>query len=369
MPFTLTFGPYTDAIGTVLEGIKGRLVPSTRVLNLDTGAVILEAPVDFTLEFDADGTAKVEGLPFSDEPGLSPQGFTYRVSWPGVDRKVTPESKTFVVPVESGATVDYDKLQHSDVSPGIMVPIAASLQQVEDATAAASAAEASAVEAATSASAALDFADGAADAAHAAQVYSEASAASATAAAQSATASAGSATTAAGSASAAASSAQSAEADAAEARTIAANALVTATVVGDNLILADLDGDTVNAGNVRGPQGLPGDLTPAVRGNPNASFTITAANLPSTRVWPLTQNLSVLISSTNPDGSISGTVTLVIKQAASGGPYTVTWPATLEWAGDAPGPVMPTAPNAELIIHLFWTGSAWRGMVGGVFLP
>jgi hypothetical protein len=25
--------------------------------------------------------------------------------------------------------------------------------------------------------------------------------------------------------------------------------------------------------------------------------------------------------------------------------------------------------NAELIVHLLWTGVAWRAMVGGIFYP
>jgi hypothetical protein len=65
---------------------------------------------------------------------------------------------------------------------------------------------------------------------------------------------------------------------------------------------------------------------------------------------------------------VSGTVTIILKQAASGGPYTVTWP-TIEWAGDAPAPTMPTVANSELIVNLFWTGQAWRGSVMGVYYP
>lgn len=122
---------------------------------------------------------------------------------------------------------------------------------------------------------------------------------------------------------------------------------------------------------VKGDTGLKGDsgdLAPAVQSSPLATYTITAAILPSTMTWLLARNV-VISFGTDPVATISGTATFVIKQAATGGPYTVTWPSTLEWANDAPAPTVPTTPNAELIVHLFWTGSAWRGMVGGVFFP
>jgi len=47
---------------------------------------------------------------------------------------------------------------------------------------------------------------------------------------------------------------------------------------------------------------------------------------------------------------------------------TLTWPTNVEWAGDI-APLMPTVLNSELIVHLMWTGFAWRGLVAGVFFP
>lgn len=114
------------------------------------------------------------------------------------------------------------------------------------------------------------------------------------------------------------------------------------------------------------PKGDPGDLTPAVTGNQNGIWTIAANNLPSTRQWTLLGNLTLTTLPT-PPSNVSGTISLVIKQAPSGGPYTVTWPSGILWAENAPAPVMPTTANAELIVHLFWTGQAWRGMVAGVY--
>jgi hypothetical protein len=127
---------------------------------------------------------------------------------------------------------------------------------------------------------------------------------------------------------------------------------------------------TIPRGDVgaKGDKGDPGDLTPTSAAAATGSSTIDAATVGITRVRTLTQNL-VWSMGSNPAADKAGTFTVVLKQAASGGPYTVTWPAALEWAGDALPPAMPTVANAELIVHLFWTGVAWRGMVAGVFYP
>jgi hypothetical protein len=131
----------------------------------------------------------------------------------------------------------------------------------------------------------------------------------------------------------------------------------------DLIPLADLKG-------AKGDKGDPGDLTPA---SSNATTTWSggyglAYTSPQTVTRLLAGNVTLNSLAAATTG-VSFTVTLVIKQAASGGPYTVTWPATLEWANDAPAPAMPTAANAELIVHLFWTGVVWRAMLGGVFFP
>lgn len=140
------------------------------------------------------------------------------------------------------------------------------------------------------------------------------------------------------------------------------------------------------AATARGPQGPKGDPgTPGsqgpqgVQGNPGdvgAAFistgvtgaqTISGSPLGTTQNWTLGGNITVGLTAT-PPSTVAGTATLVIKQAASGGPYTVTWP-TLEWASDAPAPSMPSTANAEMIVHLFWTGTAWRAIYGGSFFP
>jgi hypothetical protein len=112
-----------------------------------------------------------------------------------------------------------------------------------------------------------------------------------------------------------------------------------------------------------------GDQAPAV----NTTGVTGAINnaswaMPSTRTLTLAGNTTLTLN-TNPLATVSLTVTLIIKQAASGGPYTFTWPASLEWAGDAAAPSMPVTANAELMVHLFWTGLAWRAFLAGVFYP
>jgi len=119
-----------------------------------------------------------------------------------------------------------------------------------------------------------------------------------------------------------------------------------------------------------GPQGNPGDLSTrnGMAGSGNVQFL--ASHLGTTWSTTLSGTLTPFIPTAPPPASgFAGTITLVIKQAASGGPFTVTWPAAIEWPNDATGPAMPTVAGAELIVHWFWTGTAWRGIPGGVFFP
>jgi hypothetical protein len=100
-----------------------------------------------------------------------------------------------------------------------------------------------------------------------------------------------------------------------------------------------------------------------------ATFDVTAAHLHTVRTLTLGANLTITINATNPSSSIADVVTLYLKQPASGGPYTVTWPTTLEWPEDASAPAIPTAANGELCVRLEWTGTVWRAFPGGRFLP
>jgi len=120
---------------------------------------------------------------------------------------------------------------------------------------------------------------------------------------------------------------------------------------------------------VKGDKGDPGDLTPSDSNTWTGAITLGPYTGPTTRVRTLTGNTTIANPPTAGTSGVSYTVTLVVKQAATGGPYTVTWPAALEWANDAAAPSMSTASNSELIVHLFWTGVAWRAVLGGVFFP
>lgn len=121
MPFTLTFGPYMKPNGgAAFAGMKGQILVMNRVVNTLTGSALSTEPVEFTI--GGDGTAQVTDLPYSDEPGLSPRGFKYRVRWPEA-RGVTPPSKIFVVPSGAGSPVDYDLLSVSTTAPTVSVPL------------------------------------------------------------------------------------------------------------------------------------------------------------------------------------------------------------------------------------------------------
>ncbi len=134
-----------------------------------------------------------------------------------------------------------------------------------------------------------------------------------------------------------------------------------------------VDGTRKDLGAALGPQGiqgLPGDMSPATNFSGTGNLNITVGSLPSTNTCRLTGNVVVLLDMTNMPPSRSATITMVFKQASTGsGPFTVTWPSSLLWAGGAPAPAMPTASNAELVVHLFWTGLGYRAVFGGVYYP
>lgn len=119
-----------------------------------------------------------------------------------------------------------------------------------------------------------------------------------------------------------------------------------------------------------GDAGLPGDMMASDTAIlPTGNVTLASWTVPSTKIRTLSGNATITTLPTDAGATQSGTITVILKQAASGGPFTVTWPSTLEWNNDAPAPAMPTAANSELIVHLFWTGTSWRGIVGGIFYP
>lgn len=119
------------------------------------------------------------------------------------------------------------------------------------------------------------------------------------------------------------------------------------------------------AQGIQGIKGDSGDLfsvvnVPAATGaiSPDASWLTT------TRNYTLSGNVMINTPSAG-SSTVSGTTTLFFFQAATGGPYTVTWPSTtaLRWAGSAPAPIMPTTTTGRMSVHLFWNGIMWTGYV------
>lgn len=164
---------------------------------------------------------------------------------------------------------------------------------------------------------------------------------------------------------------------AAQAAADAADFLIDAEIVNGELILKSSDGvRQVNVGSVLGPQGVkgdkgdPGDMSPALTATWTGNVIIPTVTVASanTLIRSLSGNTTIT-SLANGTANLGYTISFVLRQAASGGPFTFTWPGNIEWANDASPPAMPTVASAELIVHLFWTGQAWRGMVGGVFFP
>lgn len=124
--FTLTFGPYTDALGAnVAATLTGKLFPVSqstdkpvRVVHLASGQVILPAAIPITLTA---GSASVGPLPHTGQSSMTP--FFYRVEWDVASRKPSPGNKTFAAP--SGTTVDYDLLSVPEAVPEVFTSDAA----------------------------------------------------------------------------------------------------------------------------------------------------------------------------------------------------------------------------------------------------
>jgi hypothetical protein len=116
-----------------------------------------------------------------------------------------------------------------------------------------------------------------------------------------------------------------------------------------------------------GPQGLQGDENPADAAVAGAGVTIATTGA-SDRHRILGQNTSAAALPT-PPSNISFVCSTTFKQAATGGPYTVTFPAGIVWLGGAAAPVMPSVANAEMLIQMYWNGQVWRGIFVGYAFP
>ena len=122
--FTLTFGPYTDALGANVADFTGKLFPvdqvsgkRVKVVHLSSGQVILPASIPITVTA---GSASVGPLPDTGQASMTP--FFYRVEWdvPSGPRSFSPGNKTFAAPTVSGSSIDFDLLDTS-TTPDVLV--------------------------------------------------------------------------------------------------------------------------------------------------------------------------------------------------------------------------------------------------------
>lgn len=123
-------------------------------------------------------------------------------------------------------------------------------------------------------------------------------------------------------------------------------------------------GESLGTMQIRGEKGEAGDMIP-VAASQNVGtvvHTLTLAMLPSTRHIVLTGNPTLSIP-TPPVEHRSGTITLCLKQDATGG-RTMVWPATVKWP-EAIVQQPAAAANALSVFHLTWTGQEWIGLLGG----
>ena len=101
--------------------------------------------------------------------------------------------------------------------------------------------------------------------------------------------------------------------------------------------------------------------TPSVSGG-SLTLDLQTANV---FVVTLTENVSTLALSNAPPSTKAGSVTLVLKQDATGN-RTLSWPASVKWSGGNPR-VVSTAANAVDVFAFFTTdgGTTWYGFAGG----
>lgn len=133
---------------------------------------------------------------------------------------------------------------------------------------------------------------------------------------------------------------------------------------GETIDLTEASPVTSSTGEavVRGPQGVAGDMSPVV--GPLAVsgvVELTDIHLPTTQLWSLIGNITLVLPT--PSADYSGTITLLLTQDATGN-KTVTWPTEVMWT-EAIEPQPSATANSMSMIHLLWTGREWVGMNGG----
>lgn len=140
------------------------------------------------------------------------------------------------------------------------------------------------------------------------------------------------------------------------------NTVSSGSVVGNDLVLTKVGGSQVNAGNVRGPQGLMGEQIPVVDlNNVSGVLDLSAYVLP--RVFNITL-VGAVTSIVLPAHQLYSFVhELNFKQDTTGG-RTVTFPSALKFSRGVKPPLTASAGAIDQI-YFESTGSDWLGKVGG----
>lgn len=106
-----------------------------------------------------------------------------------------------------------------------------------------------------------------------------------------------------------------------------------------------------------------GDQTSVTAANWTGTVSAAALEFPGTHRRAITGNTTISALPA-PASTISGSLTFELIQSSSGtGTYTVTWPSAVKWGYGKNAPVVPTRLGGYIIVHLFWDGTQWSGVV------
>jgi hypothetical protein len=111
-----------------------------------------------------------------------------------------------------------------------------------------------------------------------------------------------------------------------------------------------------------------GDLAPVTSGiSWSGSVDASTLAFPGTHRRSLVGN-TVVTGFPLPPSSVSGTMTIKVIQSASGsGQYTIQWPDGIYWAKGKSAPQAPTVAGDWIIVHFFWDGIYWSGVMQGEY--
>ncbi len=129
-------------------------------------------------------------------------------------------------------------------------------------------------------------------------------------------------------------------------------------------------------GNIAGSVGLLANVASGGTSYTDTGGTTPGAAIPTIQsqtlnfsagaVQEITLNASSALTFSNVPATGSASMTLIITQGATGGPFTITWPTGTKWPGRS-GPVLSTAASAVDVIVLTTIngGTNWYGFFAG----